>query len=404
MSLKRSLSLPHVIFYGVGTILGAGVYVLVGKVAAQAGIFAPVAFLLAGILAAFSAFSYAELSSRFPHSSGAAGYIYQGTKQSWLSVLFGLGIALSGIVSASVLTLGFVGYFQVFFAVPEPIIIIELILVLTFLALWGIKDSVAVISVITLLEVFGLLLILWVAKGSFIEVPSYVVETLPTFAMADMVGLLGGMFLAFYAFIGFEDMVNVAEETKNPSKTLPKAIVFSLIFTGILYFLIALATLLSVPVGELANSDAPLALVYETYTNQSPIVITVISLFAVINGVIAQIIMASRILYGMGQKGWIAPVFGTTWKKRQTPAAATITVSVIILLFALAVDIVPLATATSFITLTLFALVNLSLILVKKRNPKKSKKFFNIPMWVPVIGFILNLLVLAQKVYLWIGV
>ena len=148
MNLRRTLSFSHVLFYGVGTILGAGIYVLVGKVGGSAGIFTPLAFLLAGIVAAFSAFSYAELASRYPYSTGAAGYIHEGIGKSWISTLFGIGIAFSGIVSASVLTLGFVGYFQIFFPLSSILIIGGILLFLTLLTLWGIKDSVTLISII----------------------------------------------------------------------------------------------------------------------------------------------------------------------------------------------------------------------------------------------------------------
>ncbi len=400
MHLKRTLSFSHVLFYGVGTILGAGVYVLVGKVAGAAGVFTPLAFLIAGIVAAFSAFSYAELSSRYPHSAGAAGYIHQGIGQRWLSTLFGFGIALSGIVSASVLTLGFVGYFQVFFPLPQAVIIIGLLLLLTFLALWGIKDSVIVISIITTIELLGLLIIIWVARESFVDFPQYVTQTLPTFSISDAGGLLGGMFLAFYAFIGFEDMVNVAEETKSPAKTMPKAIIASLLIAGALYILIGIVAVLTLPIAELEASKAPLASIFTLYTGQNPALITIISLFAVVNGVIAQIIMASRILYGMGQKGWIHSEISRLWHHRGTPLTATVVVSAIILLFALAVPIVPLATATSFITLTLFALVNFSLIQIKRKHPNK-KRAFTVPLWVPIVGLGLNLCILIQKVWTW---
>ncbi len=401
MKLKRTLSFSHVLFYGVGTILGAGIYVLVGKVGATAGMFTPLAFLLAGIVAAFSAFSYAELASRYPHSTGAAGYIHQGIGKSWVSTFFGFGIVLSGIVSASVLTLGFVGYFQVFFPLPNIVVICGLLLFLGLLTLWGIKDSVTVISVITAIEIIGLLIIVWIARGSFSEFPEYITQTLPSFSTLDMSGVLAGMFLAFYAFIGFEDMVNIAEETKDPSNVLPKAIIASLCIAGGLYFLIGVVAVLALPIESLESSKAPLADIFRLYTGKSPVLITIISLFAVVNGIVAQIIMASRILYGMGEKGWIHKSISYLWASRGTPVTATILVVSAIFIFSLAVPIVPLANATSFVTLTLFAVVNYSLIRVKQKT-SKQRCVFNVPMWVPVIGLGLNTVILIQKIWQWI--
>ncbi len=399
--LKRSLSFYQVAFYGLGTILGAGIYALVGKIAGQAGMMAPTAFLLAGVLAAFSAFSYAELSSRFPQSAGAANYIQQGFGIKNLSLFFGLGIALSGIVSAGTLMHAFVGYFQQFFPGVEGwMVMVALLIFMGALAWWGIQESAWLITIITLIEVGGLVLILWVARGSFSALP----EALPSFfipesvgSMGTMAGFLAGTFLAFYAFIGFEDMVNVAEETKNPTKVMPRAIIFALIGSTILYMGIAVVAVLTLAPADLLASGAPLADVFVAATGKDPVLITLIGLFAVINGVMAQIIMASRVLYGMSCFQWVPKCFSMICSHRQTPVFSIWVVVGIILFFALAIDMQGLATITSFITLTLFALVNLALWKVKRSGPA-PKGTFVIWSWVPMVGFVANMFFVGHKV------
>ncbi|MDH5614046.1 MAG: amino acid permease, partial [Gammaproteobacteria bacterium] len=234
--LKRSLSLTLVTFYGIGTILGAGIYVLIGEVAATSGVFAPFSFLVASFLAMFTAFSYAELSSRFPQSAGEAIYIQEGLQRRTLSILTGLAVVVVGMISSATISKGFVGYLNIFMQMPDWIVITMLVFTLGIIAIWGISESVIIATILTLLEIGGLLLVLWVALPSFSTLPDRLPELVPSFEYSVWQGILLGGFLAFYAFIGFEDMVNVAEEVKQPSKTLPIAIVIALVITAILYF------------------------------------------------------------------------------------------------------------------------------------------------------------------------
>ena len=158
--LQRRVSLPLLVFYGVGTILGAGIYVLVGKVAGAAGMYAPFAFLVATVLAAFSALSYAELAARFPKSAGEALYVAEGLRSRFLARLMGLMIAAVGIVSSATMIQGFVGYLHVFIAVPDVVIVVALVAAMAALTIWGIGQSVWVASAMTLVEIAGLLVIL----------------------------------------------------------------------------------------------------------------------------------------------------------------------------------------------------------------------------------------------------
>jgi APA family basic amino acid/polyamine antiporter len=389
--LKRSISLPLLTFYGLGTILGAGIYVLIGEVVAEAGIRAPIAFLVAALLAVFTAFSYAELSARFPRSAGEAVYVMEAFHRRRLSLLMGLLVILIGTVSAATIANGFVGYFRVFFELPPWLIIVVLVGLLGLVAAWGITESVWLATLVTLLEVFGLLLILWVAGDSLATLP----QRWPEFVAGGgdstlWVGILAGAFLAFYAFIGFEDMVNVAEEVKDPSRNLPKAIVLALVISSLLYLLVVLVSVLSVPVAELAGDPAPLSKVYEYRTGASPTLITLISLVAVVNGALIQIIMASRVLYGLSWQGWLPELFSRVHPGRQTPLYATVLVTLVVLVLALWFPLLTLAKATSLVTLLVFALVNLSLWRVKRfdRRPAGIRVY---PRWVPAMGFVISL-------------
>ena len=262
-TLRRSLSLPLVTLYGLGNILGAGIYVLIGKIAGYAGLYAPVSFLVASLLAGLTAFTYAELSSRYPLSAGEAVYVQKGFGVPQLSLLVGLLIIMTGIVSASTIARGFVGYLDVFITLPDWLVIVVLIASLGGLAIWGINQSVGTAAIFTLVEVFGLLLVIYVAAPAFSSLPERVHEFVPAFHVDAWSGIFAGAFLAFYAYVGFEDMVNVAEEVREPERNLPYAILLSLFIAACLYIVIAVVSLLVLDAGQLAGSDAPLASVYE---------------------------------------------------------------------------------------------------------------------------------------------
>lgn len=385
--LRRSLSLPLITFYGLGNILGAGIYVLVGKVAGYAGIYAPIAFLLASLLACLSAFTYAELSARFPVSAGEAVYLQEGFARRWLSVMAGILIILAGVVSAATIARGFVGYLQVFIDIQPTLAMLLLVTTLGGLAAWGINESVRVAAILTLVEVSGLLLILQVAWPDAETAIVQLGRTIPPANAGIWQGILLGSFLAFYAFIGFEDMVNVAEEVRDPWRNLPIAILLALLVSSLLYAAVAFVCVAQFSPGELADSAAPLAYIYQQSTGKAPTVISLIGMFAVVNGALIQIIMASRVLYGLARQGWISASLGRVNPRTRTPLQATLLVSLLVLGMALWLPVEPLAKATSYFILTVFALVNLALWRIKLKHHDVPAPF-EIPLWVPVAGSI----------------
>ncbi len=400
-ALRRSLGLGLITLYGLGNILGAGIYVLVGKVVGTAGVHAPLAFVIAAMVAALSAFTYGELAARYPVSAGEAVYVDAAFGVVAISLSVGLLIALAGMVSAATLARGFVGYLHIFIQAPGYLIIVMLVLSLGAVAAWGIGESARIAALITLIEIGGLLLIVYVARESFAELPAQASTIFIPSSTIAWEGTMLGAFLAFYAFIGFEDMVNVAEEVEHPERNLPLGILVALVISTMLYFVVVLAAQLSVSAEALGQSEAPLALVYTTVTGGSPVVISAIGLFAVVNGALIQLIMATRVLYGMSTRGWLPAIFSRVNPVTRTPIIATAVVSVIILVLALWVPLVGLAGATSALILIIFVMVSIALIRLKVRQPNPAG-IKTIPMWVPAIGAISSALLLTvQAQSLW---
>jgi len=367
-TLARQINLPLLVFYGLGTILGAGIYVLVGKVAGSAGLLAPVSFIVAAAIAWLTAKSYCQLVVLFPKSAGEAIYIDNGFKLPSLSLVTGLMIILTGIVSAATLTKGFIGYLIVLVPVNESVAMITIVMLLMLLAIWGIGESLTVAALVTVIEVVGLLIVLAYCGDSLVELPDKASSLFVPQSIPEVAGVLSGAFLAFYAFIGFEDMVNVVEEVKEPSSTMPKAILWVVVISTTLYVLIALVACLSLSLPALEQSTAPLTDILKSQNVGAAKVVTLISILAIINGVLIQIIMASRVCYGLSMRFNGPSFLHAISTKTRTPVYATVLIASCIVLAALFFPLTTLAKATSFIILIIFTLINIALFRIKRRN------------------------------------
>ncbi len=398
VKLSREIGVFLLLFYGLGNILGAGIYVLVGKVAGISGYFTVFAFLLACIIALFTALSYMELASRYPVSAGEAVYIQEGIGYKPLSIGFGLLIMTAGLLSAATISHGFAGYLNQFIKLDEEIAITLLIILLVAISIKGIKASVTTATILTLVEIFGLLLIIYYGFGEITDPSISYSEFVPTFEFSEISVIFFGAFLAFYAFVGFEDMVNIAEEVQEPSKTFPIAIILALLISTILYVLIVMVSLQTLPLDALQQSSAPFSDIYKKLTGQDPIVISIIGMFAVINGALIQIIMGSRILYGMAIKGWLHKSLADVSRLTKTPINATLIAGAITLTFALLFDIVSLASFSSMLTLVIFTLINIALIRIK-RSTIVPDGVIELPLWMPWCGVILNLLLIGMTLF-----
>lgn len=396
--LKRDVSLIMLIFYGLGNILGAGIYVLIGKISGIADIYTPFSFILAAIVVLFTALTYAELSSRFPYSAGEALYAKKAFNSKYLSITIGFMIALSGILSSATILHGFYGYVSTFIDISKTLSSIILIILLCFIAILGIAKSVKFAAILTCVEIFGLLFILFIGFENINFNEISMVKFFPDFKISIWYTISIGAFLAFYAFIGFEDMVNIAEEVKEPTKTMPKAIIIALIISTSLYILVAIVSILAIDPNELAKSSAPLADVYTKLTNKEPILLSFIGMFAVINGALIQIIMVSRLFYGMGENNWLPKVFSTINEKTRTPIFSTIVASFLVLVFTLWLPIITLASLTSFFIFIIFTLMNLALIKIKRKEPN-PEGILVYPIWIPILGVIVNICLLVVQLF-----
>ena len=392
--LRRALTLPMLILYGLGTTIGGGIYALAGKVAARAGMLAPLSFVAAALLSAFTALAFAELSSRYPKSAGEAVYVQQAFNKKSLTLVIGMLVVLNGCISAAALANGFVGYLQVFVAIPDWVAIVVVTLLLGLLAIWGIGQSVITAAVITLVEIAGLILIVWVTRSDLASFPARLDEFNPGLNSTLWLGILSGSFLAYYAFIGFEDMVNVAEEVVDVERNLPRAIIVTLALTTLIYCLVSLTAVLTVPPDQLGKQSAPLTYIYAFKTGDSGTLISLISIFAIVNGGLIQMIMASRVLYGMSRQSLVPKALNfmaDIHPLTQTPIKATLLVMVLVSVLALSYAIESLAQTTSLMILVIAVVVNTALIQIKlKAGQHPEPKGFQVPMVVPIVGLIIS--------------
>ena len=399
-ALSRRLNLPLLVLYGLGTTVGAGIYALLADIARTAGSFAPWSFLGASLLAGLTALSFAELSSRYPWSGATALYVERGLNTPRLATLIGLLLVGSACTSGAALVNGLVGYAQEFAALAPFVIIVVTVILVTLVALWGIAESAWLAGAISLIEIGGVLWIIVLAGGSIDAETVAAQELVPS--TGDLGVVFAGAVLSFYAYIGFEDMVEVAEEVQDVKRTLPRAILITLVVTSVLYVALMLSAQLAVSTEFLAQSTAPFADVYRELTGSEPLVFTVVGLLAIVNGVLIQIIMASRVLYGLSSRGALPALLARVSERTHTPVLATLLVAALVLGLALTGTLGKLAKLTSVIMLTVFGLANLALWRIKRGVVSvQEHDGFQVPILIPIFGalcsFAIVLFTLVQQ-------
>ena len=397
--LKRSIGFFALVFYGTGTMVGAGFYALVGKVAGSAGALLPLALLVASIVALFAVLTYGELVKRYPRAGGEAIYAQRAFRRRWLGGAVGWAVMLTGIVSAATLAHAFQNYLGVFISLPDWLVLSLFVLTLGLITAWGIEESVTFAVTITALEITGLLVVAGLLVYVGVDSPDAGLsagELLPPDASgwwAVIPGILSGGFLAIYAFVGFEDMVNVAEEVEAPKNNLPKALLWALALTTALYLLVSIAAVLSVPLDVLVESEAPLAEIVRAQGEGWAKFIGFAGLLAGVNGALVQFIMASRVLYGMGGEGMAPQVFDSVAHRTRTPIRATVAVTLVIGVLAIGFQIEALARATSFVILMVFAVMHASVLRLKWTGDEEWRE--GLPAWVPAVGLVIVIALLV---------
>lgn len=384
--LARRIGVGLLTFYGVGVMVGAGIYVLIGTIAGIAGPLTPLAFLTAGFVAALSAFSFAELSARIPESAGEAAFAEEAFGLPLLSTLVGVAVIAVGLVSAAAILKGGAGYVLGLIDIPRAPLEFGILIVLTAIAAAGVVESLTFAALLTLAEIIGLLAI---AAAGLLAPPVMPLGEMLQTSISDFSAavILPAALLAFFAFVGFEDMVNMAEETVEPERTMPRAIFLAVAITTALYALVAIAALRAVAPSDLAASERPLALVFKAGTGLSDTAIIMIASLATLNGVLVQIVMASRVLYGLGRRRPALAVFTRLHPRLRTPVRATIAAAAVIAALSLAAPIETLAEMTSILLLAIFIVMNAALLALKRRGPPPAGAP-NTPRVIPIFGII----------------
>ena len=395
--LRRELSLTALVLYGLGTTIGAGIYALTGEVAGEAGSRAPLAFLVASLLAAATGLGFAELTGRLPKAAGEAVFVRHAFGLPILSRTVGAAVVLAGLVAGAAISDAFGGYLSDITSIPKPLAILGLVVGLGAFAIVGVKTSVSIAAAFTMIEVAGLGIVLWTARNVIVDVPAAIPDMLlPSFDVDATLGVLSGAFLAFFAFLGFEDIDSVAEETRDASRTLPRAIIWTLVITTVLYVTVAIAAVMSVDPAVLAQSDAPIADVTRASGGPGEL-LGVIGTLAMVNGALVQIVMVPRILYGMANLGDAPPVFARVHTRTATPVIGTVVAMALIATLAVSLELGPLARITSALTIGVFATVNASLLRIKVRDgPPRG---YEAPIWIPALGLLVSLALFAAELW-----
>ncbi|HYI80528.1 MAG TPA: APC family permease, partial [Thermoleophilaceae bacterium] len=396
--LKRVIGPGMLLVFVVGDVLGAGIYALVGVVAGETGGAIWTAFLFATILAIMTAFSYAELVTKYPAAGGAATYVDTAFKVPLLTFVIAFTVMCSGIASAATLSKAFAGdYLAEFVELPVVLVAIGFLLVVALINFRGISESIKLNMVLTTIEVLGLVIIVVIGVAALLNGDGDAGRNLD-FPEGENVALaiVGGAALSFYALIGFEDAVNVAEETKDPARNFPKALFGGLLIAGVIYLLVTFTASMVVPTQQLTESDGPLLeVVREGPLGVPTKLFAGIALLAVANGALINMIMASRLVYGMARRNVVPPVFSRVLSERRTPHIAIAFTTLIAVVLISTGDISELADTTVLLLLSVFAVVNVTVLVL--RRDEVDGPHFHAPSILPVLGAIVSVVLIYDK-------
>lgn len=404
--LRRVMGPGLLLLFVVGDILGTGVYALTGQVAKEVGGAAWLPFLVAFLIATVTAFSYLELVTKYPQAAGAALYVHKAFGVQFVTFLVAFIVMCSGITSASTASRFFAAnFFTAFhFSWGKAGVVVLALLFMALLAavnFRGVGESVKLNVGLTIIEITGLVLVilvgLWAFTGGGADVDFSRVVAFETPEQKNtFLAVTTATSLAFFAMVGFEDSVNMAEETKDPVRIFPRVLLTGLSIAGVVYVIVAIVAVALVPVGALAASETPLVEVVKAGAPGLPIedILPFISMFAVSNTALINMLMASRLLYGMSRQHVLPPVLGAVHPRRFTPWVAIGFTTLIafglifyVSAFANSNAIAVLGGTTSLLLLAVFAMVNVA-VLVLRRDVQKQGGHFKTPTILPIIGFV----------------
>jgi amino acid transporter len=390
--LKRAIGPKLLLFFVIGDILGTGIYALTGSVAKVIGGALWVPFLLAFAVAFITAFSYLELVGKYPRAAGAALYTHKAFGINFLTFMVTFTVMSSGVTSAATAAKAFGDtYLKEFITLPTWAVAAVFIAGLALVNFRGVGESVKANVVLTCIELSGLLLIIAVgvyAVAAGKGAPARLVE-INTGDTGVFLAITAATSLAFFAMVGFEDSVNMAEECRNPARIFPRAMLLGMGVAGLIYVVVAVLSSMLVPAAELgaAGSGALFAVLRAGAPGFPLAVFAAIGLFAVINSALINMLMASRLLYGMANERILPRVFGTVHPTRRTPWVSIVFTSVIAIILVLTADISLLGGTTALLLLAVFTIVNIAVLVL--RRDRVEHDHFRAPSWTPYVGIVL---------------
>ncbi len=383
-ALHRVLGLTEVTAGGVGIIIGAGIYVLLGAATAHAGPVVWLAFLLAAVLSVLTGLSYAELTSMFPSAAGEYEYTRHALPE-WVAFVVGWTMIMGLVVAAATVSIGFARYLGHFVDVDARVAALGLLTVVSVVAMAGIKQSARLTVALSTVQVGGLVLVV------LIGLPH--VGDVDLLAGAGVGGVLGAAALVFFAFIGFDEVITLAEETRDPTRTVPRALLLALGLSAILYVAVAIAAVSVLGAAALAASPRPLAdVMAHVLGNRGATVVAAIAVMTTTNTTLLALTAASRVLYGMARAGAMPRRFADVHARRRTPGRAILAVALVAAAFAGLGDFVVIAAVTDFAVYVVFLAVNGTVIVLRRTRPEIPRPFAvagavgGVPV-LPILGF-----------------
>jgi len=396
--LKRELTLLDATVYGVGLILGAGIYVLIGKAAAITGGSLWLSFIFAALIASFTGLSYAELASMYPKAAAEYVYVKHAFSNRILPLIIGFLSIFVGLFSAATVALGFAGYLHELLLpvcnLPVTLIAVILVIVLSGINFYGVKESARLNMIFTAIEASGLVFIIFLGLPhlgtvNYLEMPR------------GITGVFSAAALIFFSYLGFQEMANMAEETKHARRNIPLAIIISMVITTLLYVLVAISSVSVLPPEVLGKSKAPLAEVAEASMPGSSSFLSFVALFATLNTVLIILVVTSRMFYGMAERSRIFRPFSYVHKKRGTPWVAVLVTMVLVCMLTLIGNVKTVALITDLGSFIIFFAVNVSLIVLRYKKPH-AKREFKVPLSIgrlpiiPLLGALTSVFMMLQ--------
>jgi basic amino acid/polyamine antiporter, APA family len=382
-SLQRVLGLTEVTAGGVGIIIGAGIYVLLGAATAHAGSLVWVAFLFAAVLSALTGLSYAELSSMFPSAAGEYEYTRRALPE-WVAFVIGWTMIVGLVVAAATVSIGFGRYARYFLDIDARVAALGLLAAVSMVAMGGVKQSARLTVGLSAVQVGGLVLVI------AIGVPH--VGDVNLFTGPGVAGVLGAAALVFFAFIGFDEVITLAEETRDPTRTVPRALLLALGLSTILYIAVAIAAVSVLGAEALAASPRPLAdVMAHVLGHRGATVVAAIAVMTTTNTTLLAMTAGSRVIYGMARAGALPRTLAAVHPTRGTPVHAIIVAVLVAAGFAAFGEFTVIAAITDFAVYVVFLAVNATVIILRRNHPELSRPFavpgaiHGVPI-VPILG------------------